>query len=64
MRTIENHIEIAPTLQDIKEILFWLKKERDRDILGHGFFNNKDIIMDSLRSGNTIVFNTKIKVSV
>ena len=49
MRTIENHIEIAPTLKDIKEILVWLKNERDRDILRHGFFNNKDIIMDSFR---------------
>ena len=61
MKTIENHIEIAPTLQDIKEILVWLKKERDRDILGYGFFNNKDIIMDSFRLGNTIVFKQENK---
>ena len=61
MRTIENHIEIAPTLQDIKEILVWLKKERDSDILGQGFFNNKDIIMDSFRLGNAIVFKHENK---
>lgn len=61
MRTIENHIEIAPTLQDIKEILVWLKEERDRDILGHGFFNNKNIIMDSFRLGNAIVFKHENK---
>ena len=61
MKTIENHIEISPTLQDIKEILVWLKNERDRDILRHGFFNNKDIIMDSFRSGNTIVFKQENK---
>ena len=48
-------------LKDIKEILVWLKNERDRDILGHGFFNNKDIIMDSFRSGNTIVFKYENK---
>ena len=61
MRTIENHIEIAPTLQDIKEILGWLKKERDHDILEHGFFNNKDIILDSFRLGNAIVFKHENK---
>ena len=56
MRTIENHIEMAPTLQDIKEILVWLKEERDRDARGHGFYNNKNIIMDSFRLLNAIVF--------
>ena len=61
MRTIENHIEIAPTLQDIKEILVWLKEEKDRDVLGHGFFNNNNIIMDSFRLGNAIVFKHENK---
>ena len=61
MRTIENHIEIAPTLQDIKEILVWLKEEKDRDVLGHGFFNNKNIIMDSFRLGKAIVFKHENK---
>lgn len=61
MRTIENHIEMAPTLQDIKEILVWLKEERDRDARGHGFYNNKNIIMDSFRLGNAIVFKHENK---
>ena len=61
MRTIENHIEMAPTLQDIKEILVWLKEERDRDARGHGFYNNKNIIMDSFRLENAIVFKHENK---
>ena len=61
MRTIENHIEMAPTLQDIKEILVWLKEERDRDARGRGFYNNKNIIMDSFRLGNAIVFKHENK---
>ena len=61
MRTIENHIEMAPTLQDIKEILVWLKEERDCDARGHGFYNNKNIIMDSFRLGNAIVFKHENK---
>ena len=61
MRTIENHIELAPTLQDINEILVWLKEERDRDARGHGFYNNKNIIMDSFKLGNAIVFKHENK---
>lgn len=61
MRTIENHIEMAPTLQDIKEILVWLKEERDCDARGYGFFNNNNIIMDSFRLGNAIVFKHENK---
>lgn len=61
MRTIENHIEMAPTLQDIKEILVWLKEERDRDARGYGFYNNKNIIMDSFRLGNAIIFKHENK---
>ena len=44
MKKIENRIVIAPELEDINEILVWLKEEKENNINQYGFYNNKDII--------------------
>ncbi|MBM7561512.1 GNAT family N-acetyltransferase [Fusibacter tunisiensis] len=53
MKNDEDYIEAAPVEEDIEEILVWLKRECD--INGVGFYNNKNIIVDSFHSGNAIV---------
>ena len=47
-------IETAPKKSDINEILAWLKKEKDCNKYGEGFYNNNDIIIDSFESGKAI----------
>lgn len=54
---INNHnifIELTPKRQDVKEILFWLKKEYEND--GASFYSNRSIIESSFQRGNLIVF--------
>ena len=54
--TKKDHIIVRPKQEDINEILAWLKEEKENDINKQGFYNNKDIIIDSFESGNTIIF--------
>ena len=56
MKKIENRIVIAPELEDINEILVWLKEEKENNINQYGFYNNKDIIIKAFESGQAIVF--------
>lgn len=51
---MEKSIETAPKKSDINEILAWLKKEKDSNKYGEGFYNNKNIIIDSFKIGKTI----------
>ena len=50
----ERFIDIEPKKQDIKEILIWLKHEKNHS--GASFYNNKNIIEQSFEKGNLIVF--------
>lgn len=59
MQNGEDIIDIAPKEQDIEEILVWLKRERDRN--GEGFYNNKNIILESFQRGNVIVLKHRGK---
>ncbi len=54
MEKDERFIDIKPDKQDIKEILNWLKDDINNK--GEGFYNNKDIIEESLKRGNSITF--------
>lgn len=52
-------INVAPNNEDIKEILDWLKVEKERE--GEGFYNNKGIIEDAFSKGNAIVLKIEDK---
>ena len=52
--TMEKNIETTPQQRDIDEILAWLKKEKENDRFGYGFYNNRSIIKDSFEMGKTI----------
>ena len=58
---MEKSIEIKPKRRDINEILFWLKKEKETDKCGYGFYNNKSVIIDSFKLEKAIVlkYNNK-----
>lgn len=58
---MEKSIEIQPKRRDIKNILSWLKKEKETDKFGYGFYNNKSVILDSFKFGKAIVlkYNNK-----
>ena len=51
---MKKSIEIQPKRRDINEILSWLKKEKNSNKYGEGFYNNKNIIIDSFELGKTI----------
>lgn len=57
----ENLIVTNPEYQDIDEVLNWLKRERDKDSRGFGFYNNKNVIKESFERGNSIVFKYEKK---
>ena len=61
MREFEDRIEIEPNKQDLREVLAWLKEEKEHDIQGYGFYNNKSIIIDAFKSENLIIFKHKNK---
>ena len=61
MKEIENCIVIKPEPSDINEILVWLKKEKESNINQYGFYNNKDIIINSFETGKAIVFKHRNK---
>lgn len=58
---MEKSIQIKPKRQDINEILFWLKKEKENDKFGNGFYNNKSVIIDSFKLGKAIVLKDNNK---
>lgn len=59
--TMKKSIEVKPGMRDIDEILSWLKKEKESDKFGNGFYNNKSAILDSFMSEKAIVlkYNNK-----
>lgn len=54
MQNYQMYIEVEPKQEDIEEVLVWLKKERDRN--GVSFYNNRNVIENSFKRGNAIVF--------
>lgn len=54
MEKDEIFINIEPDEQDLMDVFDWLKD--DINIRGEGFYNNKDIIVDSFEKGTLITF--------
>lgn len=57
--TMEKSIETTPEQSDINDILSWLKKEKESNKYGEGFYNNKDIIIKSFKMEKTITLKYK-----
>ncbi len=49
-------IETEPKIQELNEVLEWLKYERNCDKSGKGFYNNKNIIEEAYENNNLIIF--------
>lgn len=61
MHVNENIIELKPKLQDMEEVLIWLKYETETSFDGHSFYHNIDVIKEAFTSNTLIIFKHKSK---
>lgn len=59
MRADNIYLETRPNRNDIDEVMIWLKREYE--LTGEGFYNNRKIIFDALKSNEVFVLKYREK---